>query len=484
MELKEYECQRKGLSVSRKVGMSFIGIFLLLYLFNCLAPLYFGDDYVYSFIWEGHSLYEPLSEKAVRISSWKDLFASQWSHYFTWSGRTVNHTLAQFFLWKGKAFFNICNALAATVLVAEINWCMNKGVISKNLNASMLYWIIFFLWSFTPAFGTVFLWLDGACNYLWPTVLLIGFAIPYIKKYYFFTVRMGKGLIYDFFIFIFGLVAGWTNENTICWIILILVLFIIKYRKEEGMENWLYFGLVGLMAGYALLMFSPGNIVRLYAEQNGNTWLTWDRIKGNFSLFGFIFFYFQLFLWYFCLRSLFCLRNWKSNKSIFKKEVLLIKIFCVIAFGMTAIMIFSPGFPPRSGFPGTVWLIIATGILLRLQNEYGVTVIQYHAKQFLKYTSIVYFIITFIISFQHYYKMHLYANEIVACAKQIEMQDKVLKVKPVIHDPSLQEHVMSAYHVVGFGISEDLNEWKNVAFARYYGIKGICMEKANEKDKK
>ena len=82
------------------------GIYLFFLFFNNLAPMYFGDDYVYSFIWEGHSLYQPLSENAVRISSWHDLLISQWRHYFTWSGRTVNHTLAQMFLWAGKDIFN------------------------------------------------------------------------------------------------------------------------------------------------------------------------------------------------------------------------------------------------------------------------------------------------------------------------------------------------------------------------------------------
>ena len=73
--------------------------FLFFFILNLLTPLSFGDDYVYSFVWEGHSIYEPLSENAIRVSSLKDLFTSQVLHYFTWSGRIVSHILAQFFLW-------------------------------------------------------------------------------------------------------------------------------------------------------------------------------------------------------------------------------------------------------------------------------------------------------------------------------------------------------------------------------------------------
>ena len=32
-----------------------------------------------------------------------------------------------------------------------------------------------------------------------------------------------------------------------------------------------------------------------------------------------------------------------------EKDIKIVKILCIIAFGMTAVMIFSPGFPPRSG---------------------------------------------------------------------------------------------------------------------------------------
>ena len=476
--------------MSKKTSVSFFCIFLFLFLFNNLAPMYFGDDYVYSFIWEGHSLYEPLSENPIRISSWKDLFDSQWLHYFTWSGRTVNHTLAQFFLWKGKSVFNVFNALVGTLLVAEIYWCSHKGKVTEKMSVGTVCLIMFLLWSFTPAFGTVFFWLDGACNYLWPAVLLTGFLIPFIKKYYFFPEKSEKSTCFSLIMFLFGVVSGWTNENTICWIILVLFLFIFTHRKKEGMERWVYFGFVGLMTGYMLLMFAPGNIVRLYVEQNGNNWLTLERIKGQFSLFGFIFCYFQVFLWYFSLRSLVSLRKRNKNNIELEKEVSLVKALLVVAFGMTAIMIFSPGFPPRSGFPGTVCLIIVIGILLRVQNEYGISLIQDKAKKFLIYMSAIYFGMTTVVAFKHYYEMHLYTEEVVASARQMKTKTAILAVKP-FSEPSLVEHIMSAYHVTGLGITEDEKEWKNVAFARYYGIKGIrvlkkatdVVEEDNKKDK-
>ena len=56
-------------------------IFIFFYILNDLTPICFGDDYVYSFVWEGHSMFIPISEHAQRLSSFHDLLVSQWSHY-------------------------------------------------------------------------------------------------------------------------------------------------------------------------------------------------------------------------------------------------------------------------------------------------------------------------------------------------------------------------------------------------------------------
>ena len=39
------------------------------------------------------------------------------------------------------------------------------------------------------------------------------------------------------------------------------------------------------------------------------------------------------------------------------------------------------------------------------------------------------------------------------------------------------EDLFSGFHIPFFELSENENRWENVAFARYYGIKGIRMEK-------
>ena len=104
----------------------------------------FGDDYLYAFMWQGKPMYVPLTEDAVKVASLRDLITSQISFYYTWSGRVVNNTLSQLFVWTGKDVFNIFNAFASVLLVLEIYWCANKGRVTLKFETGRLAWLFSF----------------------------------------------------------------------------------------------------------------------------------------------------------------------------------------------------------------------------------------------------------------------------------------------------------------------------------------------------
>lgn len=470
--------------MNKKATIVLAGIFLFLYIFNYLHPMSFGDDYLYSFIWQGKPMYTPLSEDAVRVSGWHDLFVSQWSHYLTWSGRAVAHVLIQFFLWMGKDVFNFFNALAGLLLVVEIYWCIHKGKVNFVFNSKELSWIFFVLWAFSPGFTPVFFWLTGACNYLWTGFLLIGFMLPYIRKYYDTAKVIYPNHFFCFVMFVFGIIAGWGNENSVCWILFVLALFVIACRRKGNAETWMYAGLAGLIIGYAFLMLAPGNVARLQAEQGKGIWLESKLLRDNFNTFLMIIF-FQIFLWFFSLRAVFRLINLRIEDEKIKKEITIVRVLYFLAFVMTATMIFSPTFPARSGFPGTIQLVIAAGILLRLQEEYGIELIQDNAKKFLFYVGLCYFVMTVSISSYNIYLHKMHMQEIIVSAQQLARkgeQDQILEVKP-FKELQKWEELAGGFHIPGFELSEDENSWINVAFARYYGIKGIRMIKDQNKNK-
>lgn len=469
---------------NKKSWLVIFAIFIFMFIFNFLSPISFGDDYVYSFIWTGQSIYEPLPQNVSRVASWQDLFRSQWSHYFTWGGRTVAHVLAQFFLWQGKDFFNIANTFISILLVFELYWCINKGKICFRFDSRTIIWIFFLLWACTPGFGVVFLWIIGSCNYLWTNVILLGFLTPYFHKYYHCDEKASfdNKLIGTVIAFFFGILAGWTNENSVCWIILILAVFIYFCKKHGNLEKWMLSGFVGLVIGYALLILAPGNYNRLSSSQSDWHFLT--GLQDHLSMMMLIY-VFQFLLWYFVLRSLFTVRKIRKSSPIVKKEVLLVKILVVAGFCMTGVMLFSPGFPPRSGFSGLLYLIVGAGILLRIQKEYNVLLIQESAKKFLFCVSLVYFIITAGFTFRHYYCGFVYVEKLLAVVNNIsnDKRDSVITVEAMI-EPSDNESLYTALHTISYELSENENEWKNVAFARYYGIKGIRAVKEKDDDEK
>ena len=463
--------------MSKKLFFGIICIYLFIFFLNYLNPMSFGDDYVYAFKWPGHPMFTPLPEMAERISGFGDLLESQWLHYFTGNGRAPAHFLVQFFIWQSKFLFDLINSFVFVFLIFEIYWLSCKGEVSlKELRPGILWGIFISLWAFTPGFNTVFLWICGACNYLWMTVFLLLFLIPYVRKYYNFHAILGKGCYFNFIVFALGILAGWSNENSVCWIILVILVFLFSYRNCRGNESWMYLGLAGLVIGYALMLFAPGNMARLYARSDVN-WLKIQTLKNNLYILAVVFM-FQFVLWYFNLKSLYMLRKAGLKKQIKHcyKDKLLVLVLCAIAFGMSAVMLLLPSFAPRNGFPGTIQLIIAAGILLRIQNENNLILIPGKARKFMFYAGILFFIITSSVTIQYSCEMKEQMDALIAKAEQAHTNsaETILTVKPFKDSGALKD-ILSGFHLSYFDLSEDVNDWGNVAFARYYGIKGIRM---------
>jgi len=473
--------------MGKRAGLLLAGAFIFFYLLNYLMPLAFGDDYIYAFIWQGKPMFLPLKEGAVKISSLQDLIASQISFYFTWSGRVVNNTLSQLFIWVGKDVFNVFNAFASVILVLEIYWCANKGKITFSFDIFRLAWLFLLFWVFTPGFPSVVLWLVGACHYLWTAVLLTGFLIPYIRKYYCLEKQVVDNCWFSLIMLVSGVLAGCTNENSVCWIVLLLLAFIASNRKNPSFEGWMYTGVFGLVLGYAILMLSPGNIVRLQATHDAG-WFNVGKVLENMHIFSAVL-VIQFLLWYFCIRSL-----PKIFKNLYActirceliKELLLIKAFCTTAMGMTFVMMFSPEFYLRSAFPGTVQLIIVIGIILRIESEYGIVLLRNNAKQFLTCVGIISFVVSAGFTLDHLYKHHVYNEKILLQVEALKKEGNIANVILVVESfpkASKVSEFLSGYHTFDNNFSDDADSWTNVSFARYYGIKGIRVLGASGKTK-
>ncbi len=226
--------------------LALIGVSM--FLLNCHMPLMM-DDYDYSFSWS----------TGERLAGVGDVLASQAAHYRLWGGRSVVHALAQLFLYWGEGVFNVANALMYLVLLLEI--CALAG----RRDGRTLLCAHGLLLLTVPFFGTVFLWLDGACNYLWGTALaLVPLLIAKSERGGGFFdadgLRGAPAVPVSF-------LAGWTNENTACGVLAALLLLLAHDAvKGRRIRPWRAAALAAQALGVAVMLLAPGNFARASEE--------------------------------------------------------------------------------------------------------------------------------------------------------------------------------------------------------------------------
>lgn len=224
-------------------------VFCLILLLNCLTPLA-ADDFSYAYSW---------SDPSERINSFSSLVKSQWRHWLLTNGRTVGHTIAQFFLWVGKPIFNIFNSIIFIIYIILISYLSFEKRSTVGILSSF-----FIVWFMIPEPGSVLFWLDGACNYLWTGTLIFLFVCRYYRSILKNEETPRKNFFLVLLWFLFGIITGWCNENTSGMGILICCLLTLYgYGKSKRVPLWKIAGILGAVLGFALMIMAPGNSVRL-----------------------------------------------------------------------------------------------------------------------------------------------------------------------------------------------------------------------------
>lgn len=237
-----------------------------MYVLNIQTPLC-RDDYSYSYTFA-------VTEGKYKISNIKDVIESQINHYKVLNGRVITHTICQSFLIFDKSVFNVFNTVAFVLLVVLITFHSTKKLDSKALLTALFAFLC--LWYFTPAFGDSFLWLTGACNYLWGILIIYSYLLVQNKAIEGYTPHKGalNILIYPVY-FIFAFITGATNENTgaalLVMSVTVALISIIKHKRVYALS---IVGFWGNFSGFLFMILAPGQSVRL--ENNGG--------MGNFDL--------------------------------------------------------------------------------------------------------------------------------------------------------------------------------------------------------
>lgn len=428
------------LSKQKQTIIILISIFIMMLVLNLLTPL-LADDYSYS-----------LSLDDTKINSLMDVINYQWWHYFNWGGRTVAHTIAQLFLLFPKIVFSIINPMIYVALVYLIYLHTRLNREDKPL---FLLLIHFALWFCLPVFGQTCLWLIGSCNYLWTTVLILWFLWIYRNH------NNKDSILKIIGIFIFGIIAGWTNENTSFGLIVLTlgILLIDKYKdKKKKIPKYKWSGLLGSIVGFLILILAPGNYVRADVADD-KSFILIKIIKRAIN--------YTIIMTDYLLPLIIVTVIAFSIYIFYKKKIhYQVWLFLLAAFLSIYAMVLSPQFPERSWFGVIIFLLIANLTLL------------YEIDKFHKVYKVIIIDTIIILSFIYigeYLTTTLDINNLRNAWEYRENYIKKQKKKgntKIKLGPFYTENSKNPTYGLA-DIIEDKDEWPNNDLALYFNVKSI-----------
>ena len=252
---------------------------------NLLLPMA-GDDFSYAFIWNGDDLGNLMDDigPRERIHSFYDILVSQWSHYFTWGGRTPSMIFIQLFAWLGKIWFDLANTIVFTLLMLILYWISVGNTVSPARHKGVFFWVMAGMLFGVIDYISTMLWMTGACVYLWAGFWECLFLLPFVTRKHPSVLLMAP----------LGLLAGWSEEaGSLITVMLTAWLMFVSWRQKQ-LERWMVVGACFLLVGCGLLMLCPGSLHRedimleyapeyvLPAEDLFSARMFWDNFTGGF----------------------------------------------------------------------------------------------------------------------------------------------------------------------------------------------------------
>ena len=430
-----------------------------IFLFNYLYPAV-EDDWYYTFVWK------PTGAELAgqRITSLHDLFESQYAHYMQWGGRTVAHVITQSLLSIDMIWQDILNTLAYISLMYVMYKYSNIG---RRTNVSLFLLISAIFWLFQPIFAATMFWITGSANYLWCTLLILMFIYPYYSLYM--KGDSKDSVAKSIGLFLFGIIAGWTNENMVIAVIFFIavLLFLIR-RQQMKIPVWAYVAFTGFIIGSLFLLLSPGNAVRysreLIVEGASSSLLSVDSLLSRLEQ---MWNYYRKLLLVYSIPSIvaiayYYLRGKGEQKNKIGPILLLLFISSHIAL---AAMIASPTFPERAMFGLICILIILLGLAFANLNM---------DNKWVRAASVLLVVGLTVASGVEYYKKYIVVRKIHHVVKEREEimeKGKKLGIKDFVFD---NQYVISRrYHF--HECVNDPNDSKTIAYCDYYGINSVII---------
>lgn len=226
--------------------------------FFCLTP-FLSDDYAY--------LMELRNNNAHSIF---DVMKLAFGEYFEHGGRLVTYfSFRLFLLAPTKFFFNFFGSIYFVALGLLVYANVDR---KKKYDISILLLSFGLIWLLSVEPGQTVFWLSGSVGYLFTTVYILGSVTLY--RYFLKKDTLKRPCLMALVMFLVALIAGDCSENNSAVAILICaIVTLLKYtgeKKKSFLKPYMIGALAGYLAGYLILILSPGTWSRASATSEGD----------------------------------------------------------------------------------------------------------------------------------------------------------------------------------------------------------------------
>ena len=221
----------------------FVLVFALLLAGNFLTPMA-ADDFHFAF-----SQYH-----WGRITGADEILPSMAALRQNTNGRVLAHFFVQLFLLWPRWIFNLLNAGMGTLLFYILYRYVRGSDAGRDLLLSGF--LIAELFVLLPAFGQVFLWLTGACNYSWTIVITFAFLYPFFARFLGRERRRSLPLRVLYFPLAFA-AGAWSENGSLAALCAAFAFLFLLRLREKRLPAFLSAGFLTGCAGFLFLMSSP-----------------------------------------------------------------------------------------------------------------------------------------------------------------------------------------------------------------------------------
>jgi hypothetical protein len=374
-----------------------------------------------------------------------------------------------------KTVFNLINAMAYLLVGLEINLlATGKHALRQPLQLLLTYLL---MWFFLSGFGSTVLWVSGAANYLWPTVIILACFMPYRFNYH--VQRHPKLMTWA--MLILGISAGMSNEVGSSTAILVVACFTFFTRPKGAFNDfwWKIVGVVANLIGFLMMLALSSN------SSESQTYGVKDGLVYHLkNIFGMTLTNSGVLLLLILIVSLIVLFNQPDFfRGVFEKRPLTQTematlsgfIFLISALAGIAATVISPVLFPRLWFAVNILLIVS---LLNLLAAYqGV-----HKDSFFTYTILTLLTTALLFLAIPSYQLHLkdikpfynvfYTHQKLATTAHQRGQKIVRTPGIPVTDDLYNPYKGTPYVMPG----NPKKQWSNTWMAHFWGVEEIRLD--------